>query len=620
MKKIILSIAYFFAGIFFIQAQVLFGVTYKGGAYGEGTIIKFIPATNNLIVAKSFGSNITDSGSEVGASLMQASDGKLYGCTVRGGIYSYGIIFSFDPSSFTYKKLMDFDDNNGAAPIGYLMQASDGKLYGFTGEGGSGNFGVLYSFDPSASTYTKLLDFDGTKGTYPYGSLIQASDGKLYGMTQYGGSNDYGVIFSFDPLAATYTKLKDFDVVNGAQPLGSLMQASDRKLYGMTLRGGSSDSGVLFSFDLLASTYTKLVDFDNAKGSFPDGNLIQASDGKLYGVTYKGGSSGNGVMFSFNPLTSTYTRLKDFDYANGDGANPHGSLIQASDGRLYGMTMLGGSTGRGIIYSFDPLSSTYTKLQDFDGTNGAHPYSKFIEVHECITKTTYYRDADGDGYGNLNDSLKACAKPAGYVKNNTDCNDNNAAIHAPVTYYRDKDKDGYGDASHSISVCESVPPAGYVTNNYDCEDYDRPGHGRDDRVVMCHHGKEQCVKVKEINKKLQQGWTLGPCNNACGTGNEKLPGKQQSIPGEYKLSNYPNPFSDNCTIQYELPFDSKVSIKVYDILGRPVAVLVNEDKKAGVYTINFKAANSNKNLLFLRIIATSNDQQFEQTNRLVQVQ
>ena len=44
----------------------------------------------------------------------------------------------------------------------------------------------------------------------------------------------YGVIFSFDPSSSTYTKLKDFDDVNGGDPYGSLMQASDGKLYGMT--------------------------------------------------------------------------------------------------------------------------------------------------------------------------------------------------------------------------------------------------------------------------------------------------------------------------------------------------------------------------------------------------
>ena len=195
---------------------------------------------------------------------------------------------------------------------------------------------------------------------------MQASDGKLYGMTLDGGSSGYGVIFSFDPSSSTYTKLKDFDNTNGANPYGSLMQASDGKLYGMTAGGGSSNDGVIFSFDPSSSTYTKLKDFDNTNGGNPYGSLMQASDGKLYGMTSDGGSSNDGVIFSFDPSSSTYTKLKDFG-TNESGSNVSGSLMQASDGKLYGMTTCyGGSSGYGVIFSFDPSSSTYTKLKDFD--------------------------------------------------------------------------------------------------------------------------------------------------------------------------------------------------------------------------------------------------------------
>src|SRR5205085_894750 len=145
---------------------------------------------------------------------------------------------------------------------------------------------------------------------------MQASDGKLYGTTGGGGSEGNGVIFSFDPLSSTYATLKDFDDTDGRDPQGSLNQARDGKLYGMTYRGGSSGYGIIFTFDPLSSTYITWKDFDKINGSYPPGRLIQASDGKLYGMTNIGGSSGYGVIFSFDPSSSTYTKLKDFDYTN----------------------------------------------------------------------------------------------------------------------------------------------------------------------------------------------------------------------------------------------------------------------------------------------------------------
>ena len=96
----------------------------------------------------------------------------------------------------------------------------------------------------------------------------------------------------------------------------------------------------------------------------------------------EGGSNNAGAIFSFDPSSSTYTKVKDFNVT--DGQRPMGSLMQASDGKLYGMTYQGGSTGQGVIFSFDPSTSTYAKLIDYNGANGANPYigSAFIEVPE----------------------------------------------------------------------------------------------------------------------------------------------------------------------------------------------------------------------------------------------
>ncbi len=112
------------------------------------------------------------------------------------------------------------------------------------------------------------------------------------------------------------------------------------------------------------------------------------------------------------------------------------------------------------------------------------------QIDEGVT-TTYYADIDGDGYGDAASSVVACSAPAGYVTNNTDCDDNNADVNpgatevcngiddncdgqidegVTTTYYADIDGDGYGDPNSAIEACSL--PAGYVTNDLDCNDDD----------------------------------------------------------------------------------------------------------------------------------------------------
>ena len=116
-----------------------------------------------------------------------------------------------------------------------------------------------------------------------------------------------------------------------------------------------------------------------------------------------------------------------------------------------------------------------------------------VDVNPAPTNT-YYRDADEDGYGNASDSIEADSAPDGYVTDNTDCDDDNAAVNpgatevcngidddcdnlvddadpdcvGMTTYYADADGDTYGDPAVSQDACAA--PAGYVTNNTDCDD------------------------------------------------------------------------------------------------------------------------------------------------------
>jgi uncharacterized repeat protein (TIGR03803 family) len=164
-----------------------------------------------------------------------------------------------------------------------------------TNMGGINNLGVLFEWNLVTDSLVKKLDFSGVEnGSSPKGSLIQADNGKIYGMTTDGGINNYGVLFEWDPATDTYTKKLDFNgVENGSNPNGSLLQADNGILYGMTCAGGMNDSGVLFEWDPSTNNYVKKIDFNGENGK-PNGSLMKASNGKYYGVTAGGGVYGFG--------------------------------------------------------------------------------------------------------------------------------------------------------------------------------------------------------------------------------------------------------------------------------------------------------------------------------------
>jgi len=74
-------------------------------------------------------------------------------------------------------------------------------------------------------------------------------------------------------------------------------------------------------------------------------------------------------------------------------------------------------------------------------------------------------------------------------------------------------------------------------------------------------------------------------------------------PLEFELSqNYPNPFNPSTTIKFSLPVTSNVKLSVFNILGEEVQILVNETKEAGIYTINFNAAELNSGIYFYKLV------------------
>ena len=292
-----------------------------------------------------------------------------------------------------FSSLLTLNQNSqGAFPVGQLYPASNGLVYGITqGAGpdqggtvfvanGRGNLKVLASNVNTPSAVTEATDgnfyfmsynSDGTLNilrmslggtlstvyTFPYGvlqagPLTQSADGDLFGETQ-GIAPGYGTIYRLT-LAGQLTTLYSFTGgADGSQPLGGLIQGNNGLLYGVTNNGGSGFSGTIFSISV-NGTLTTLHAFNTLDGANPLTGLTLGSDGNIYGTNAGLGQYGPGTIFKIAPDGSGFQTMFTFSDQTPQFAQvPGPGVVQGSDGKFYGTTLLGGADNQGQIYSVD---------------------------------------------------------------------------------------------------------------------------------------------------------------------------------------------------------------------------------------------------------------------------
>jgi uncharacterized repeat protein (TIGR03803 family) len=251
---------------------------------------------------------------------------------------------------------------DGANPYNGLVQADDGNFYGTTVYGGANNYGTVFKISATGQLST-LYSFCSVApgcadGAYPYGALVQGDDGNLYGLASTGGQfhcggSGCGTLFKIT-TGGSLTTVLNFDGSDGSTPYGTLNQSLNGNfLAGTTSKGGlhQVQGGVAFKITS-SGAYTKLYDFCEltkcADGLFPS-DLIQATDGNFYGTTQEGGNGGpfrpyDGTIFKMAP-TGKVSTLHDFCSQSDctDGAYPMAALVQRTDGTFYGTTNKGGT-------------------------------------------------------------------------------------------------------------------------------------------------------------------------------------------------------------------------------------------------------------------------------------
>ena len=337
-------------------------------------------AQTNFTILKSF-TSVPD-GNVPYCTLVADTNGVMYGTTIQGGISNQGTIFAINQNAFGYKNTFGYITlksfvgvTNGVAPFVGLVLSTNGTLYGTTYGGGTSNFGTVFKINRDGTGFAVLHNFTGTTdGKNPEGSLIEGSDGALYGTTLFSDASTRGTVFKLNKDGSGYSILHAFTGnPDGQQTLCRLLEGSDGALYGTTQFGGSHNVGAVFTINKDGGGYNIIYNFrtisNDGVGSVA--GLIEGSDHVLYGTSYLGGGTGfNGTVFSLNKDGSGYQILHRFSTTDGDGQRPDGELVEGLDGALYGVTDSGNTGSSGVIYKLNKDGNGYQILRNFSSGNG----------------------------------------------------------------------------------------------------------------------------------------------------------------------------------------------------------------------------------------------------------
>ena len=340
-------------------------------------------------------------------SLIQASDGNFYGSAQDSQEGSStptgGTVFKVTSAGkFTLLHTFPAGPNknypDGNLP-GNVIQGPDGKLYGVTLYGGIDGcngycgYGLVYRINTNGSDFQILHKFcseancaDGDAGYF----LAVGNDGNIYGTTYYGGANSGGTIFQIVPSTGAYQVVFNFDFPTSGEDPSALVAGPDGTFYGLS---EGSTGELLFHYTESTGVLTTVVlDFPLFNG-LPSrgGDLTLGANGNFYGLYAIYGESGEGV-FEVD-VNGSNLQLFPF-YTTVDGAGEPDGLLLASDGNFWMADIVGNSYGNIITLSptDGSLIQTFTPFSTTAAV-GAYPATIMQASDGTLWGTT-------DQYGN----------------------------------------------------------------------------------------------------------------------------------------------------------------------------------------------------------------------------
>jgi uncharacterized repeat protein (TIGR03803 family) len=291
----------------------LYGMTVGGGTHNYGTIYKITKSGKNYVETVLHNFSCSDGCAPTYVTPVFDKAGNLYGTTFFGGTYGNGTVFKMAPNG-VLTTLYSFHSavGDGYNPNVGVVLDTKGNLYGSTPIGGAYGDGTLYEIT-AAGAYSTLYNFTGgADGWTPRSPLVYKA-GNLYGTTQAGGAGctwGCGVIFKYTLATAKKpgkeTVLYTFaGVPDGQSPMyGALVFDKAGNLYGTTAGGGSFPGGTnLGTVYKLApnGTETILWNFELTDGYQPEGSVAIDTKGNIYTTASFGGQYTFGTLIKLTP-------------------------------------------------------------------------------------------------------------------------------------------------------------------------------------------------------------------------------------------------------------------------------------------------------------------------------
>jgi uncharacterized repeat protein (TIGR03803 family) len=289
----------------------------------------------------------------------------LYGTTGSGGIANVGVVYKLNTAGQQTILHSFTGGDDGNSPGSGVVADKAGNLYGTTVNGGTAGRGVVFKLD-TAGHETVLYNFTGgADGGSPYGSLLIDPACKspclLYGTTQSGGTSNAGVVYKVETNGVETVLYTFTGGADGGGPYAGVISDPAGNLYGTTFAGGASGQGVVYKLDS-AGTETVLYTFTGlTDGGQPNAGVIRDAEGNLYGTTLNGVNSTLGcyvecgVVYKLDTSgqeTVLYTFIPPYD-----AYWPLAGLIRDAAGNLYGTTEFGGANNAGTVYKVDPAGN-----------------------------------------------------------------------------------------------------------------------------------------------------------------------------------------------------------------------------------------------------------------------